>query len=36
MTFSKYLYAWMCEYPHLDAYYHMVYIEQAYKEEIGL
>lgn len=32
MTFTEYVYAWVCAYPSLDVYYHMHYIEQAYKE----
>lgn len=32
MSFTQYVRAWMMEYPHLDVYVHLVYIEQAYKE----
>jgi hypothetical protein len=32
MSFTMFLRAWMYEYPHLDVYTHMVYIEQAYRE----
>lgn len=33
MAFTMYVRAWIDKYPQLDVYYHMVYIEQAYKEE---
>lgn len=32
MTFYMYIRAWMYEYPHLDVYHHMQYIERAYAE----
>lgn len=32
MTFTDYVYAWVCMYPSLDVYYHMHYVEQAYNE----
>jgi len=32
MTFEKYLNNWTKQYPNLDVYYHLAYIEQAYRE----
>lgn len=34
MTFVEYLKQWMEKYPRLDVYYHLKFIEQAYKEEM--
>jgi hypothetical protein len=32
MTFHQYLKQWIQDYPNLDVYYHLTYIEQAYRE----